>query len=119
FLGAYYTTVNAGQFQFGFSIFVLAMVIIGGLGSIWGALVGGMLLGYINNWLLPDVLNDLPGKFGLNFSMTQIEYGIFGFLLVVVMLVRPQGLIPERRRKLEMTAQIAAEDAQLVESTNP
>jgi branched-chain amino acid transport system permease protein len=119
FLGAYYTTVNAGQFQFGFSIFVLAMVIIGGLGSIWGALVGGMLLGYINNWLLPDVLNDLPGKFGLNFSMTQIEYGIFGFLLVVVMLIRPQGLIPERRRKLEMTAQIAAEDAQLVESTAP
>jgi branched-chain amino acid transport system permease protein len=119
FLGTYYTTVNAGQFQFGFSIFVLAMVIIGGLGSIWGALLGGMLLGYINNWLLPDVLNNLPSKFGLNFSMTQIEYGIFGFLLVVVMLVRPQGLIPERRRKLEMTAQIAAEDAQLVESTAP
>ncbi len=119
FLGTYYTTVNAGQFQFGFSIFVLAMVIIGGLGSIWGALLGGMLLGYINNWLLPDVLNNLPSKFGLNFSMTQIEYGIFGFLLVVVMLVRPQGLIPERRRKLEMTSQIAAEDAQLVESSAP
>ena len=119
FLGAYYTTVNAGQFAFGFSIFVLAMVIIGGLGSIWGALLGGMLLGYINNWLLPDVLNNLPSKFGLNFSMTTIEYGIFGFLLVLVMLVRPQGLIPERRRKLEMTSQIAAEDAQLVESTGP
>ena len=37
FLGAYDTVVNAGQFQFGFSIFILAMVIIGGLGSIWGA----------------------------------------------------------------------------------
>ena len=48
FLGAYYTEVNAGQFQFGFSIFVLAMVIIGGLGSIWGAVVGGLLLAYIN-----------------------------------------------------------------------
>ena len=36
FLGTYYTEVNAGQFQFGFSIFILAMVIIGGLGSIWG-----------------------------------------------------------------------------------
>ncbi|HEY2317577.1 MAG TPA: branched-chain amino acid ABC transporter permease [Solirubrobacteraceae bacterium] len=119
FLGTYYTTVNAGQFQFGFSIFVLAMVIIGGLGSIWGALLGGMLLGYINNWLIPDVLNDVPSKLGLNFSMTQIEYGIFGFLLVLVMLVRPQGLIPERRRKLEMTSQIAAEDAQLVETTAP
>jgi branched-chain amino acid transport system permease protein len=119
FRGTYYIAINAGQFQFGFSIFVLAMVIIGGLGSIWGALLGGLLLGYINNWLIPDVLNDLPSKFGLNFSMTQIEYGIFGFLLVLVMLVRPQGLIPERRRKLEMTAKIAAEDAQLVESTAP
>ena len=119
FLGTYYTTVNAGQFQFGFSIFILAMVIIGGLGSIWGALLGGMLLGYINNWLIPDVLNDVPQKLGLNFSMTEIEYGIFGFLLVLVMLLRPQGLIPERRRKLEMTSEIAAEDAQLVESAAP
>jgi branched-chain amino acid transport system permease protein len=119
FLGTYYTAVNAGQFQFGFSIFVLAMVIIGGLGSIWGALVGGLLLGYINNWLIPDVLNSLPQKLGLNFPLTEIEYGIFGFLLVLVMVIRPQGLIPERRRKLEMTAEIAAEDAQLVETTAP
>ena len=42
FFGAYFTEVNAGQFAFGFSIFILAMVIIGGLGSIWGALVGGL-----------------------------------------------------------------------------
>jgi branched-chain amino acid transport system permease protein len=119
FLGTYYTTVNAGQFQFGFSIFILAMVIIGGLGSIWGAVVGGMLLGYINQWLIPDVLNDLPQKLGLNFPLTEIEFGIFGFLLVLVMVLRPQGLIPERRRRLELTSEIAAEDAQLVETTAP
>jgi branched-chain amino acid transport system permease protein len=119
FLGAYYTEVNAGQFQFGFSIFILAMVIIGGLGSIWGAVLGGLLLGYINQWLIPDVLNSLPQKLGLNFPLTSIEFGIFGFLLVLVMILRPQGLIPERRRRLELTAEIAAEDAQLVETTNP
>ncbi len=118
FLGTYYTQVNAGQFQFGFSIFVLAMVIIGGLGSIWGAVVGGMLLGYINQWLIPDVLNSLPQKLGLNFPLTEIEFGIFGFLLVLVMVLRPQGLIPERRRRLELTSEIAAEDAQLVETTS-
>lgn len=117
FFGAYYTEVNAGQFQFGFSIFILAMVIIGGLGSIWGAVVGGLLLGYINNYLIPNVLNDLPQKLGLNFSLTTIEFGIFGFLLVLVMILRPQGLIPERRRRMEMTAEIAAEAAQLVETT--
>jgi branched-chain amino acid transport system permease protein len=113
FLGSYDTVVNAGQFQFGFSIFILAMVIIGGLGSIWGAVLGGLLLGYINNWLLPDVLNSLPSHFGLNFQLTQVEFGIFGFLLVITMLLRPQGLLPERRRKLELTAAIPADDAQL------
>ena len=116
FFGTYYTEVNASQFAFGFSIFILAMVVIGGLGSIWGALVGGLALGYINNYLIPDVLNDLPSKFGLHFQLTQVEFGIFGFLLVIMMLLRPQGLIPERRRRLEMTAQIAAEDAQLAEA---
>jgi len=116
FFGTYYTTVNAGQFAFGFSIFILAMVIIGGLGSIWGAVVGGLALGYINNYLIPDVLNNLPSKFGLHFQLTQVEFGIFGFLLVIMMVLRPQGLIPERRRRLELTSEIAAEDAQLAEA---
>ncbi len=116
FFGTYYTVVNAGQFQFGFSIFILAMVIIGGLGSIWGAVVGGLALGYINNYLIPDVLNTIPAKLGFNFQLTTVEFGIFGFLLVVMMVLRPQGLIPERRRRLELTAEIAADDAQLVET---
>jgi len=116
FFGTYFTVVNAAQFQFGFSIFILAMVIIGGLGSIWGAVVGGLALGYINNYLIPDVLNNLPSRFGLHFQLTQVEFGIFGFLLVMMMLLRPQGLIPERRRQLELTAEITAEDAQLAEA---
>jgi branched-chain amino acid transport system permease protein len=113
FLGSYDTVVNADQFQFGFSIFILAMVIIGGLGSIWGAVLGGLLLGYINNWLLPDVLNGLPSHFGLHFQLTTVEFGIFGFLLVITMVLRPQGLVPERRRRLELTVATPAQDAQL------
>jgi len=116
FFGAYFTVVNASQFQFGFSIFILAMVIIGGLGSIWGAVVGGLTLGYINNYLIPDVLNNAPSWFGLHFQLTTVEFGIFGLLLVIMMILRPQGLIPERRRQLELTAEIAAEDAQLAEA---
>jgi branched-chain amino acid transport system permease protein len=103
FLGAYFTTVNAGQFAFSFSIFVLAMIIVGGLGSIWGAVMGALLLSYINYYLIPDVFNSIPGDLGLNFSLTDLSFGIFGFLLVLVMVLRPQGLIPERRRKLELT----------------
>ncbi|MEA2147020.1 MAG: branched-chain amino acid transport system permease protein [Solirubrobacteraceae bacterium] len=117
FFGTYFTEVNAGQFAFGFSIFILAMVIVGGMGSVWGAVLGGLLLGYINVYLIPDVLNNLPSKFGLNFSLTDVNYGIFGFLLLLVMILRPQGLLPERRRTLELTAGIAAQDAELTEPT--
>jgi branched-chain amino acid transport system permease protein len=111
FLGAYFTTVNAGQFAFSFSIFVLSMVIVGGLGSVWGTLLGALLLSYINYYLIPDVLNNLPGDFGLNFSLTQLSFGIFGFLLVFVMILRPQGLFPERRRQLELTEAVGVDEA--------
>ena len=103
FLGAYTTLIDAGEFQFGFSIFVLSMVILGGLGSIWGVLLGALLLANINYYLIPDVFNSLPGDLGLNFNLTELQVSIFGFLLVLVMVLRPQGLIPERRRKLELT----------------
>jgi branched-chain amino acid transport system permease protein len=117
FLGAYYTTVNASQFAFSFSIFVLAMIIVGGLGSIWGAVLGALLLSYINFYLIPDVFNSLPGTFGLDFSLTDLSFGIFGFLLVLVMILRPQGLFPERRRKLELTQEIDRDQAMLQEPT--
>ncbi len=103
FLGAYSTLVDPDQFQFGFSVFVLAMVIVGGLGSIWGVALGALLLANINYYLIPDVLNSLPGDLGFNFSLTDLNVAIFGFLLVLVMVLRPQGLIPERRRKMELT----------------
>jgi branched-chain amino acid transport system permease protein len=115
FLGSYHSVVSGDDFQFGFSVLILSMVIIGGLGSIWGALMGGLLIGYVNYYLLPDVLNSLPSKLGLNFQLTDVTFGVYGFMLVVVMLLRPQGLLPERRRRLELTAEVAADDAQLAE----
>jgi branched-chain amino acid transport system permease protein len=108
FLASYQNTVNSDQFQFGFSIFVLAMVILGGLGSIWGVVLGGAVLSYINFSLIPDTLNDVPAKLGLDFDLTEVNFLIFGFLLVIMMVLRPQGLIPERRRKAEMTGEVDA-----------
>ena len=102
FLGSYLNTVNADQFQFSFSIFVLAMVILGGLGNIWGVMLGAVVLSFVNNYLIPDVLNPIPGNVGLDFDLTELSFGIFGFLLVIMMVLRPEGLLPERRRKLEM-----------------
>jgi branched-chain amino acid transport system permease protein len=60
------------------------------------------VLSFINNWLIPDVLNDVPGKLGINFDMTQVTFAIYGFLLVMMMILRPQGLLPERRHKMEL-----------------
>ncbi len=110
FLGSYLNTVNADQFQFSFSIFVLAMVILGGLGSIWGVVVGAATLSFVNTYLIPDVLNTVPSKVGLDFDLTELNFAIFGFLLVIMMVLRPEGLIPERRRKLELVEGIGAGD---------
>ena len=111
FLGSYLNTVNADQFQFSFSIFVLAMVILGGLGNIWGVVLGAVVLSFANTYLIPDVLNELPSKVGLEFDLTELSFGIFGFLLVIMMVLRPEGLLPERRRKLELEGIGAGETA--------
>jgi branched-chain amino acid transport system permease protein len=113
FLGSFLNTVNADQFQFYFSILVLGMVVLGGLGSIWGVVIGAIALSFINNWLIPDVLNDVPAKVGLDFDMTQLSFGIYGFLLVTMMLLRPQGLLPERRRKMELAEGAETTDSSL------
>jgi branched-chain amino acid transport system permease protein len=101
FLASYLSTVNPDQFTFSFSIFILSMVVLGGLGSIWGVVVGAIILSAINNYLLPEVLYDVPGKVGLDFDLSEISSGIYGFLLVIIMLLRPRGLVPERRARLD------------------
>jgi branched-chain amino acid transport system permease protein len=115
FLADFDQTVNASQFQFQFSIFVVSMVILGGVGSIPGAVLGALLISYINYYLIPDVLNSLPHTFGLNFDLTDLSIGIYGFLLVIVMVLRPQGLWPEARRKKELAGLVAPEMTELAE----
>jgi branched-chain amino acid transport system permease protein len=107
FLGAYFSSVNANSFQFGFSIFILGMVILGGLGSIWGVVIGAILLSFVNIYLIPDVLDqgfvgDTLTDLGLEFKFTEISFGVFGFVLVIMMVLRPEGILPERRRQMEL-----------------
>jgi len=112
FLGTYTQAINSTQFQFSFSIFVLAMIILGGLGSIWGTVVGAIALSVINQQLIPTTFHTAPHDlFGLNFTASEISFGIFGFLLVLMMIARPQGLVPERRRKLELTEGLASDES--------
>jgi len=108
FLGAYFSSVNANSFQFGFSIFILGMVILGGLGSIYGVVLGAIALSFVNIYLIPDVLDqgfvgDTLQDLGLDFTFTEISFGVFGFILVIMMILRPEGILPERRRQMELT----------------
>ncbi|MBS1862323.1 MAG: branched-chain amino acid ABC transporter permease [Actinobacteria bacterium] len=115
FLGAFLNTVNAEQFTFSFSIYILAMIILGGLGSIWGVVLGAIALTFLNYYLIPDVFNSLPSTFGLGVNLTDLSYGIFGFILVLMMILRPEGLLPERRHQEELAEGIGETEAALVE----
>src|SRR3954465_275255 len=112
FLGSYNNAINSNQFQFSFSILVLSMIILGGLGGIWGAVIGGVALTFIDR-KLPDVSDplDIPGKLGLDLSISDLKIGIFGFLLVIMMILRPQGLFPEGRRKIELVEGIGTDES--------
>ena len=98
FLASYLSIANPHQFTISFSILILAMVVVGGLGSIWGVVVGAILLSTVNNYLLPRVLHDLPATVGLDFDLSLVAPGLYGLLLVLIMLLRPDGLLPERSR---------------------
>jgi branched-chain amino acid transport system permease protein len=109
FLGPYFSSVNANQFMFGFSIFILAMVILGGLGSIWGVMIGAVVLSFVNYWLIPDVLDGegvrgILTDLGLTFTFSEVTFGVFGFVLVLMMVLRPEGILPERRHQIEMAS---------------
>jgi branched-chain amino acid transport system permease protein len=81
------------SFQFLVSINVLSLIIIGGMGSIPGVIVGGFaLVG------LPEILREFA----------DFRYLVYGAVLVAMMLTRPQGLIPEARRELELHEEVAA-----------
>lgn len=101
FLASYLNTVNAQQFEFSFSIFVLAMVVLGGLGSIWGVALGATALSAVNNYLLPEVVNGAPRHLGvdLDLDLAELSLGIYGFVLVIVMLLRPEGLMARNNRR--------------------
>jgi len=113
--GAYYASYNGGafpdEFFFNISVFILCMVILGGMGNIWGVIFGACFLEYLDREGLANIGAWLNGHFGPGGSDFQIwhktldvplyEFGIFGAILVIVMLFRPEGLIPSSRRAAE------------------
>ncbi|MFC7244816.1 branched-chain amino acid ABC transporter permease [Catellatospora aurea] len=100
--------VNSATFSLENSILVLAAVLLGGAGSIGGAILGGFIVIYLPEWLrsVGDVFGwptqITVGGIHIDVSPTSLRFVIFGALLIVVMIYRPQGLWPNRRRAAEL-----------------
>jgi branched-chain amino acid transport system permease protein len=103
--GAYFASFKSatfpGDFFFNISVFILCMVILGGMGNIWGVLVGAAFLSYLDQAGLANTGAWLNDNLGLTIDVPLYEFGIFGVILLVVMLFRPEGLIPSSRRAAE------------------
>jgi branched-chain amino acid transport system permease protein len=103
--GAYYASFKSGTFPddffFNISVFILCMVILGGMGNIWGVIVGGGFLAYLNQEGLGNIGAKINETFGTDIDVPLYQFGIFGVILVLVMLFKPEGLIPSGRRKAE------------------
>jgi len=105
FLASKITLVSTDSFHFDTSFTILAMVVLGGMGNIWGVAVGAFLvfelqtqgLKQLNSFFQPLNIPVLSSIDWLNY-----QFLIYGLVLVLMMLSRPEGLFPNRRRRAEL-----------------
>jgi branched-chain amino acid transport system permease protein len=103
-------TATPDMFMFPVSVMILVMVVFGGIGSVWGVVIGAMLLQILQSWVLEDLsqwLHALGRLVNVDWLQhvelaSSIEL-IFGIILVLMMLYRRQGLIPASRRAPGLT----------------
>ena len=117
---SYLQVIAPEQFDFSVSIFVLCMIILGGLGNIYGVIAGGLMLGFVDrilfDWISSGVhaIGAAIGNADMQITdVSRLRQFIFGIALVAMMLVRPEGLFPSARVRAELHA--AEEDEGAVE----
>jgi len=99
--------VTPDQFGFAVSFTVLAMVVLGGMGNVWGVAVGAFVLYEIQSVLLKQLnqfFHGLHVPVLENIDFVQYQFLLYGLALVGMMLLRPEGLFPSRRRQQELHA---------------
>jgi branched-chain amino acid transport system permease protein len=90
------------------SIMVVSMVVLGGMGNIWGVILGALLLSFapeILRWTVTPVQEALFGRMVVEPEVIRML--LFGLALVLVMLFRPAGLLPSAVRKRELEEHVA------------
>lgn len=95
--------ISPNDFNFERSTQILAMVVLGGLGSIQGAIVGAAIVISLNQLVLVEIsrvlqLINLPPRF----DPTQYQQLIYGVILIVMMILRPKGLVPAVRNPAKL-----------------
>lgn len=118
FYGAHLGFASPQQFNFSQSVLILCMVILGGMGNMWGVMLGAVVIYLLQTVVLiqlPTWLGNL-GKstniqwlidFNQNVKLTDYTFFIYGIILVLFMLFRPEGLIPSSRRRAELRPETA------------
>jgi branched-chain amino acid transport system permease protein len=99
---AFATHVNgvfADRFNFTISITILAMVVLGGMGNVWGVTIGALLVSWINAVGLSQFGETFNEQFGTNINFPAQNFLLFGAILVLMMLFRREGLLPESRTR--------------------
>ncbi|MAS45254.1 MAG: branched-chain amino acid ABC transporter permease [Rhodobacteraceae bacterium] len=97
----YFTYVGADSFTIDETIYILAMVILGGAGNLWGSILGAAIL-----VILPEALKFAPLPVDIADKLRLIAYGV---VLMVILRFRPEGLLPEPRGKKAMFVPVDAE----------
>jgi branched-chain amino acid transport system permease protein len=103
-------TATPEMFTFPVSVMLLVMIVLGGMGSVAGVVLGALILQLLQSWFLQDmtqwvhVLGRITGiDFLKQIDLVQSIELIFGIILVVMMRFRRQGLIPERTAVTALT----------------
>jgi ABC-type branched-subunit amino acid transport system permease subunit len=123
------TIVSPDQFLFTVSFTVLAMVILGGMGNIWGVAIGAFVVYMIQVVILKNI-NGVLETLGVpafdlgpvhvdlkNVPFVEFQFLLYGVALVLMMLLRPEGLFPSQRRRQEL--HIAEEFDEGIEEVGP
>ena len=119
FQSAKLTLVSPNLFRFDVSFTVLAMVVLGGMGNIWGVAVGAFVIFLIQNVFLKQLnifFDAVQMPFFKDVDFLQYQFLLYGIALVAMMLLRPEGLFPSRRRRRELHT---SEDAEFGEHGDP
>ena len=88
------------------SIMVVSMVVLGGMGNVWGVILGALLLSFtpeVLRWTVDPLQRAVFGRSLIDPEVIRML--LFGLALVLIMLFRPAGLVPSAVRKRELTGE--------------